>query len=305
MIQADEMLSIVRHNRESGMANEALRLLSEVSPQIKGAVLLHSMFDFGYVMGIDDERDHRQNAESKKGKNMNEIKVFSYGATEMRTIIEGTEARWVLRDVCEVLGLGSPHKVAERLDEDEKGRNLIPTLGGDQEMVTITEAGLYNVILRSDKPEAKAFKRWVTHEVLPAIRKTGSYTTPGADLQRQRAEAMLLNAKARNAALWYKLGMMLPESPQHKQICASYASEVLTGKKVIALPAVEKTYSATEIGQIYGISSQKVGSIANANGLKTPENGITVMDKSRYSSKEVPTFRYNERGMRAIGEYLQ
>lgn len=77
--------------------------------------------------------------------------------------------------MCDVLKLGSPHKVAERLDEDEKGRNLIPTLGGPQEMTIINEMGLYSVILRSDKPEAKEFKRWITHEVLPTIRKTGGY----------------------------------------------------------------------------------------------------------------------------------
>ncbi|MCI8704994.1 MAG: phage repressor protein/antirepressor Ant, partial [Anaerotignum sp.] len=91
------------------------------------------------------------------------------------------------KDVCEILGLGSPHKVFERLDEDEKGRNLIPTLGGGQEMTVINESGLYNVILRSDKPEAKPFRRWVTSEVLPSIRRHGAYMTP------ETLEAAILN----------------------------------------------------------------------------------------------------------------
>lgn len=86
------------------------------------------------------------------------------------------EPWFVLKDVCNVLGLGSAHKVADRLDEDE--RNQIPltdSLGREQETTIVSESGLYNVILRSDKPEAKPFRKWVTSEVLPSIRKTGGY----------------------------------------------------------------------------------------------------------------------------------
>lgn len=106
---------------------------------------------------------------------MNELQIFNFHEQELRTIERDGNLWWVLKDVCEAVELGSPHKVAERLDEDEKGRNLIPTPGGPQEMTIINESGLYNVILRSDKPEAKEFKRWVTHDVLPTLRQTGSY----------------------------------------------------------------------------------------------------------------------------------
>lgn len=106
------------------------------------------------------------------------ITTYCYQGHEIRVIEENGQVWWVLRDVCNVLKLSSPHKVAERLDEDEKGRNRIPTLGGSQELIVITESGLYNVILRSDKPEAKSFKRWITHDVLPSIRKHGAYLTP-------------------------------------------------------------------------------------------------------------------------------
>lgn len=104
--------------------------------------------------------------------------MFNYNSNEVRTIQKDGEPWFVLKDVCQVLDLGSPHKVAERLDMDEKGRNLIPTPGGEQETTIINESGLYNVILRSDKPEAKPFRKWVTSEVLPSIRKTGAYMTP-------------------------------------------------------------------------------------------------------------------------------
>ena len=109
---------------------------------------------------------------------MNNLQVFNYNGNEVRTIQKDGEPWWVLKDVCEVLGLSSPHKVFDRFDEDEKGRNQIPTPGGEQEMTVINESGLYNVILRSDKPEAKPFRKWVTSEVLPSIRKHGAYMTP-------------------------------------------------------------------------------------------------------------------------------
>ena len=108
--------------------------------------------------------------------NENEVEVWNYESSEFRTVQINGEPWFVLSDVCKVLELSSPHKVAERLDGDEKGRNQIPTLGGVQEMAVVNESGLYTVILRSDKPQAKPFRKWVTSVVLPSIRKTGSYS---------------------------------------------------------------------------------------------------------------------------------
>lgn len=109
---------------------------------------------------------------------MNDLQIFMYSGEQLRTIQRSDGLWWVLRDVCRVLGLSTPARVAERLDDDEKGVSLIHTPGGDQKVTIINEPGLYAVILRSDKPEAKAFKRWVTHEVLPSIRRTGAYGVP-------------------------------------------------------------------------------------------------------------------------------
>lgn len=81
-------------------------------------------------------------------------------------------------DVCRALEIGDTHKAVERLDDDEKGRSLIPTLGGEQELLIVNEPGLYTLVLGSRKPEARAFKRWITHEVIPSIRKHGGYLTP-------------------------------------------------------------------------------------------------------------------------------
>ena len=106
---------------------------------------------------------------------MNEMQVFKYEDNEVRTVEQGGEVWWVLADVCRVLEIQNNRNVARRLDEDEKGVHLMDTLGGGQKLTIISESGLYKVILRSDKPEAKKFTRWVTHEVLPTIRRTGGY----------------------------------------------------------------------------------------------------------------------------------
>ena len=235
---------------------------------------------------------------------MDGLQIFTYNGNKVRTVQKDGEPWWVLKDVCEILGLGSPHKVFERLDEDEKGRNLIPTLGGGQEMTVINESGLYNVILRSDKPGAKRFKRWVTSEVLPAIRKTGGYITRETseqirlEAQKARADAMLLNAKNRAFRTIMSAVEKKNLSPIAVQVFGLKGIEGVFGVDTgDYLPQVEKTYTATEIGKMFDISAHKVGMIANANGLKTEEYGIKVLDKSRYSPKEVPSFRYNQKAV--------
>lgn len=109
---------------------------------------------------------------------MNDLKIFSYGEQQVRTVLIENEPWWVLADVCKVLGLTNSRNASSRLDADEKGVHLVDTLRGKQRMTIVNESGLYSVILRSDKPEAKEFKRWVTHEVLPSIRQTGAYAAP-------------------------------------------------------------------------------------------------------------------------------
>ncbi|MCC8135611.1 MAG: hypothetical protein LIO40_02915 [Ruminococcus sp.] len=98
-------------------------------------------------------------------------------------IIQNGEPWWVAADVCDILGLSNSRETIKRLDEDEKGVSSIDTLGGKQEVAIVNEFGLYNLILGSRKPEAKEFKRWVTHEVLPQIRTTGQYIAKNTKTQ--------------------------------------------------------------------------------------------------------------------------
>lgn len=109
---------------------------------------------------------------------MRSLQLFEYAKRQVRvTMIDG-EPWFVAADVCSILELDKTWNALNRLDDDEKGATLISTLGGPQTMSIVNEPGLYTLILSSRKPEAKVFKRWVTHEVIPEIRKTGAYGIP-------------------------------------------------------------------------------------------------------------------------------
>lgn len=239
---------------------------------------------------------------------MNELQVFSYESNEVRTVMIDGEPWFCLVDVCRVLDLSNPRSVADRLDADERRKFDLPRQG---ETWFINESGLYNVILRSDKPEAKPFRKWVTGTVLPSIRKTGAYsagkTFPDSAARAALAEAKLNNSRARLASEWRKLAEKNP-IPEYQQICAHYASAELTGgEAVLPLPEVkERTYSAEEVGRMLGgVSANKVGRIANKNGLKIPGYGVEVWDKSKHSAKQVPVWRYNDRAVERFREIME
>lgn len=113
---------------------------------------------------------------------MNELQIFTNDTFgEVRTITRDGEPWFVAADVCRVLEILNPRDATARLDEDEKN-TVVLTDGnrGNPNVTIINEAGLYTLVLGSRKPEAKAFKRWITHEVIPSIRKHGAYMTPEA-----------------------------------------------------------------------------------------------------------------------------
>lgn len=121
---------------------------------------------------------------------MNALTNLSYKNHQVRTINKNGELWWVLADICMILEIANSRNVFNRLDADEKGVHQIDTLGGKQQMQVISESGLYAVILRSDKPEAKPFRKWVTSEVLPSIRKTGKYEMKPAVSEEAKGKAI-------------------------------------------------------------------------------------------------------------------
>src|SRR4051812_36777446 len=112
---------------------------------------------------------------------MNEIQRFEFEARAVRIVERGGEPWWVVADVCGVLGLANHRDALSRLDDDEKGDATTDTPGGPQEMAVVNESGLYTLIMTSRKPEARRFRKWVTSEVLPALRRTGHYSVHPAE----------------------------------------------------------------------------------------------------------------------------
>ena len=117
--------------------------------------------------------------EGDERKTMNQIIPFTFESTELRTLTLDGEPWFVAKDVCNILGLGNVGQALIALDNDEKNSIIINDGNrGNPNKAIISESGLYSLILRPRKPGAKTFKRWITHEVIPSIRKTGSYGTP-------------------------------------------------------------------------------------------------------------------------------
>ena len=113
---------------------------------------------------------------AKRKKKMNsDIQIFCYKAMPVRTTEIDGETWFVAKDVCDILEIVNSRDAISNLDDDEKGVAKTDTPGGIQEMTIVSEAGLYTLLMRSNKEEAKPFRRWVTHDVLPSLRKTGSY----------------------------------------------------------------------------------------------------------------------------------
>lgn len=130
---------------------------------------------------------------------MSAVIPFSFEEHDVGVLTREGEPWFVLPDVCDVLEITQSHHVARRLEDDEKGRVTITTLGGPQETTIINESGLYTLILTSRKAEAKRFRKWVTAEVLPSIRKTGSYALP-------TSKAEWFSRFARVLCLWDAIG---------------------------------------------------------------------------------------------------
>lgn len=129
---------------------------------------------------------------------INNLQIFEnerFG--RVRTIEQNREPWFIARDVCECLSIGKYRDAVSRLEEDERGSVEMDTPGGRQSLSAVNEYGLYSLVLSSRKPEAKEFKRWITHEVIPAIRKTGGYISGAKEMSDEEimAKALLIGKR--------------------------------------------------------------------------------------------------------------
>lgn len=230
----------------------------------------------------------------------NELQVFENAEFgKVRTIVKDGEPYFVGKDVASILGYTAERNaISAHVDEEDKLTHRFSASGQNREMTIINESGLYSLILSSKLPKAKQFKRWVTSEVLPSIRKTGSYSTIPQDKQvfkEQELKARMLNARVRESNQYLKIAAQI-DIPEYRYILQAKSAEALNGGvPVLPLQEVErKTYSATEIGKMFGVSANKIGKLANMHKLKTPEYGKLFYSKSEHSVKEVETWRYYE-----------
>lgn len=195
---------------------------------------------------------------------MNDIQIFDnpeFGS--IRAFDSDGEPWFVAKDVCAALEIGNTSQALSRLDDDEKGVILNDTHGGKQEFRTVNEPGLYSLVLSSRKPEAKAFKRWVTHEVLPSIHKHGAYMTDGV-LEKAIADPDFM------------IGLLT-------EMKAEREARIEAERTRDRLLHASKTYTTTEIAKELGMrSAQRLNKELEERHVQFKQNGTWLL-YSRYA----------------------
>lgn len=220
---------------------------------------------------------------------MNNLQTFNFQNLPVRTVQLNNQPYWVLKDVCAVLGISNSRMTAERLEDDEVSQtDIIDSLGRSQSTSVITESGLYAVILRSDKPNAKEFRKWVTSEVLPAIRKNGAYLTD------EKAYDITHNPQSL-ADLLLQAGEQLKQKEiiiQEMKPKALFADAVASSKTSILIGQLAKilTQNGYQIGQNRlfeklrneGFLSSRKGADWNMSQQRYVEQGIFEIKESTH-----------------------
>lgn len=244
---------------------------------------------------------------------MNEIVPFTYEGTAIRVLTINEAPWWVAADVAGPLALANIRSSLALLDDDEKGVHTMDTLKGGQQMAIISEAGLYSLILRSRKPEAKQFKRWVTHEVLPAIRRTGIYAVePQSQLSEDEIVHQALQITARRVKqLEADLAKALPKANTWDALCSGRGDHSITD----AAKLLSSTGIATgprklhkqlqDLGWIH--KNQRDKWAANQDKLNTgllAEKVRHYIDDDGVSVLATPQVRVTPKGLEKLRELL-
>ena len=189
---------------------------------------------------------------------MTDLQIFNndrFG--QVRIIPVDGELMFVAKDVCDCLEITKHRDAISRLDSDERGSVKLDTPGGKQDIAAINEYGLYSLVLSSRKPEAKDFKRWITHDVIPASRKTGSYSMviPQTLPEALRAYADEVESHTATKAIVAQQEQQIAEFKPVKD----YVDKILSSKSCLAI---------TQIAADYGLSAQELNKILHEAGLQ-------------------------------------
>ena len=223
---------------------------------------------------------------------MDKLQIFQNSEFgQIRTQIINDKIYFVANDIAKILGYKRPNDtIILHCRYTVKHRIPHPqSINKTLEVNLIPESDVLRLIINSKLPAAEKFENWVFDEVLPTLLRTGSYSMKSdpKELELKEKEIQLKTAEFLNNMAD---SILIPE---YKQILNAHATKVLTGDFLLPLPAAgEITYSATEIGKILGISANMVGRLTKKHNLRIEEYGKVFYDKSKYSSKEVETFRY-------------
>lgn len=198
----------------------------------------------------------------------------------------------------------------DRLDKFSVIRKLRSTDGKAYDTYLYSAKGIYEICRWSQQPKADAFFDWV-YDILEGLRK-GQYqltpTKPAEVSPKQlELEARIRNSKVRQARLLVNVADKFKDylSKESIQSLLGNATEIVSGHLMLPKPSIPKTYTASEIAQIAGVSANKIGRIANQHDLKTSDFGLWILDKSPHSDKQVSSFVYNENGKKKLLELLQ
>jgi len=193
--------------------------------------------------------------------NVNKTQIFNFNDAKVRIVEKDGQPWFVLKDIAEVLEIGHVPALRQRLSDDVVSNYPIPdALGRQQDTTIINEDGLYDVILESRKPEARTFRKWVTSEVLPSIRKTGQYGIPTT-----LPEALRLAADLADKNLQLQLeGAQKDQIINELQPKASYVDQILKSKSTVTI---------TQIAKDYGLSGQELNRILHDEGVQYKMNG--------------------------------
>ena len=220
---------------------------------------------------------------------MTDLQIFNndqFG--QIRTTVKDGAPLFVAADVCRALEISKYRDAVSRLDEDERGSFEVDTPGGTQKMTAVTESGLYSLVLGSRKPEAKAFKRWITHEVLPTIRQTGGYVSD----EQQFVNTYLPFADANTKALF---GQTLA------QLRAANEQLERQKPKVLFADAVSAAHTWILVGELAKLLKQNGVDIGQHRLFQyLRENGYLI--KRRGTDYNMPTQYAMERGWFEIKE---
>ena len=207
---------------------------------------------------------------------MSQLQVFNFKQNEVRTILKDGEPWFVAKDVCDILDISKHRDAVSRLDDDERGSVLVDTLGGRQAVSAVNEYGLYSLILKSRKPEAKEFKRWITHDVIPAIRKTGSYSIMDSyaiDDPIERAKRWIEEEQERQKLQTENL--VLTQQVNEMQPKASYYDMILQNKSLLSI---------TKIAKDYGMSGMAMNKKLHELGVQYKQGDIWLL-YAKYQDK--------------------